>query len=280
MKDVGGDPAPQQLHRRFLAIGRVDTRAAELEDFPTIGDKPRDVVLRSRIEPAQPGRSLPPDQTISADDDLGSGTSTVIEHEQVITVLVEPIEITTATGGFELRPRTEAFVKYSITQRLRGIDVSLAFGKPNLQRAGGDVDDALRARPDRGLDRQIAGVELATVDHAARPGRMETLVRAPPEGAAATAQWQPLFDPRGRIITRQTPVWRRAVQHRVRADDRRDRSQADRRPPAEAFRCPRCGTRSLGRTAGRSDDRGVRSAFLHSASGRRQNHAWPGCSPP
>ena len=33
IKDVGRDPGPQQLHRRSLAVGRVDAGAAELEDL-------------------------------------------------------------------------------------------------------------------------------------------------------------------------------------------------------------------------------------------------------
>ncbi len=56
----------------------------------------------------------------------------MIEHEQMIAVLVEPVEIAAAASGFELGPSTKDFIEDAVAQCLRGVDVGLTFGEPNL----------------------------------------------------------------------------------------------------------------------------------------------------
>ncbi len=73
MEDVGGDAAPEQLHRRPGAVGGFDAGPAKLEDFARMGDQRRDVVFGRGIEAAVAHRGRPAHQPIGANNRLGSG---------------------------------------------------------------------------------------------------------------------------------------------------------------------------------------------------------------
>ena len=68
MKRIGRDPVPEQLHGRSLAIGGIDARTPQFEDFAGMGDERSDVVFVSRIETAKPSSRFPPEQPIGSDN--------------------------------------------------------------------------------------------------------------------------------------------------------------------------------------------------------------------
>src|SRR5580692_623738 len=52
MKDIGSNAAPQQLHRRTIAISGIDARAAQLENFSGMEHDGRNIEFLGRIETA------------------------------------------------------------------------------------------------------------------------------------------------------------------------------------------------------------------------------------
>ena len=103
VKDIGRDAAPQQLHRRPLAVGGIDAGTAELEDLAAIGDERRYVVFGSRIEPAEPRRGLRAGSGGRCRRRVrGRAAAAVVEHQQMIAALVEPVEVAAPPGGFDM----------------------------------------------------------------------------------------------------------------------------------------------------------------------------------
>src|SRR5208283_912751 len=119
IEHIGRNSTPEQLHGRSLAIGGIDARTAEFEDFPPVGDERRDVVFVRRIEAAETPRRLPPKQPIGSDDCASAIRAAVVENNKMIAVIVEAIEIAPPPKHLGQRPRSQRFVKYPITQGLR-----------------------------------------------------------------------------------------------------------------------------------------------------------------
>jgi hypothetical protein len=127
MKYISGDPAPEQLHSGSLAIRRIDTRTAELEDFPLVRDNRRDVVFVGRIEaPKAPGR-VPPKQPIRSDDGIAAPAISVVEDEQVIAVIIKAIKIAPSSQHFGQWLCPQVLIKYPVAQRLYCVDVRSCF---------------------------------------------------------------------------------------------------------------------------------------------------------
>src|SRR6516165_802974 len=123
MEHIGRDPVPEQVHGRPLAISNIDTGTAELEDFPLMGDKRRDVVFVGRIEAAKAPCCIPPKQPVGSYDRVATPTISAVEDEQVIAVIIKAIEIAPSTQHLGQWPRSQALVEYPVTQRLHRIDV-------------------------------------------------------------------------------------------------------------------------------------------------------------
>ena len=117
MEDIGGDAAPQELHDRPRPVAGVDAGTAELEDFAGIGDQRPDVVFGGRIEGAQPRRRVAPNQPIGADNSIEPGAAAVVQDQQVIADLVEPVVVATLLFHAGKRPRAHLLVKDAIAQR-------------------------------------------------------------------------------------------------------------------------------------------------------------------
>ena len=78
---------------------------------------------------------------VCADDAFRALAATAIEHQEVVADLVERIEVAAPRRHLRRRVRCHLFVKNPIAKRQRGVDLGGAFGQPNLEVAGNDLDD-------------------------------------------------------------------------------------------------------------------------------------------
>ena len=141
VEHIGCNAAPEQLHHRTGAIPCIDAGPSQFENFAGISDEPGDVIFGRRVERAEPGRRLAPDQPIGADDAIGTASPAVVEYQEVIADAVVAIEVAPQRLHPGERPRSHDLVKDAIAQRLRRLDIGGVFGEPNLQRSRDDIDD-------------------------------------------------------------------------------------------------------------------------------------------
>ena len=150
-----------------VAVDRRDRRTSgRAQGFPP--DRRQAAQCRIR-RPNRSRQDVPPPPAEAADrfrQRAAAAPAAMVEHEEVIAVLVETVDIAPPAQHFRQRPRAQRFVKYPVAQRLRRIDVRSRLRQPDLQRARPDVDDAAWSMCRRGFDRKSP---TRSAERAARP---------------------------------------------------------------------------------------------------------------
>jgi len=137
--DVAGDAAPQELDHPVGAVVLVDAAASDLDHAAQtreIGNERHDVVLAGRVETAVLERDLVPEQAIGADHRLGARPA-VVDHQQMVAISVELVEVAAAPGGGRIGLGAEFLVEDAVAERLRRGDVGAVAGDADLEPAFG-----------------------------------------------------------------------------------------------------------------------------------------------
>jgi hypothetical protein len=120
---VGRDALPQQLHGRPRAVLRVDAGAAELEQLARHRQRLGDVELGRGVEALVAVGDRAAQQPVGADDRFGALALGVVDHQQVVAVIVEPVDVAARRAGGGVRGRAELVDEHAVAQRLRGGDL-------------------------------------------------------------------------------------------------------------------------------------------------------------
>ena len=139
-QDVGRYAAPKDLHGPSCPVGGVDAGTAHFENFAGLGHQPVDVVLRCGVEAADPLRAGPAQHAIGADDAFRPDAQIFVQHDQMIAMGVESVEIALEPRHLSGRPGGHFLVEDPIPEREGGIDFRFGLGQPDPQPADALVD--------------------------------------------------------------------------------------------------------------------------------------------
>ncbi len=137
---IGGDATPQQLHDGAAPVLQVDTGSADFQYFALEGQEFGDVVFVRCVELTAPEGGFAPHQAIGADHRTPILAAVVVEHQEVVAIGVEGIELAPGRGHFPCRLRSHLLAEYSEPQLLGGAHLLARFGQANVKIAGPDID--------------------------------------------------------------------------------------------------------------------------------------------
>ena len=106
-----------------LRYAGIDAGAAELQNLAGLGHDRVDVVLPGRIEAAVRVRHRTPEQAIGADH-LVTGAAVVVDHQQMVGISIEAVEVALARRHLAARVGRHLLVEHAVAQRLGGVHLS------------------------------------------------------------------------------------------------------------------------------------------------------------
>ena len=124
---IVGDPAPQQCHDRALAMAGGDAGAAELQYLARKGQQFRYVVFVDGIELAASVGGGAAQKAIGSHHAGRPGPNGVIDHQNMVTIFIEAIEIAAQPRHLGGRLGRHLLVEHAIAQGLGGANLRLAF---------------------------------------------------------------------------------------------------------------------------------------------------------
>jgi len=140
MLNVLRDAAPEQLHRLVSSVAYVHAGPADLHDLVVAVQQPVDVVLVLRVEPSDPRRARAPQEPVGAHHGFRPAAERMVDDQQMLAMLVEPIRIEPQTRRFAGRLCRHLLVEDPVPEGLRGLDLGRALGQPDLHGPNPDGD--------------------------------------------------------------------------------------------------------------------------------------------
>jgi hypothetical protein len=80
-----------------------------------MGHERRNVVLGCRIEASQTGCRLSPEQSVSSDNPVAAAPAGMVEHQEVIAIIIEAIYIAPPPEHMGQRACSQRLVKYPVS---------------------------------------------------------------------------------------------------------------------------------------------------------------------
>ena len=94
------------------------------------------IVLIGRVEPADPGHRLGPDQPIGRHHALRPRPDRVVNHQQMVRNRVIGIDVASQRRRHLARAGAHFLIEHAVAQRLHGIDLGSRGGESRPQIAG------------------------------------------------------------------------------------------------------------------------------------------------
>ena len=144
---IGPVALPQGFQGAAGAVGAEHAGPAELQE-PLVRiarGQVDDIEFALRIEPVMAGGNLLPEQPVGADDLLlDIACQRRVEHQKVIAIAVDTVEIALLPHGVFGKPGTHFLDEDPVAQRLRRLDFAARGCKPHFQ--GSDAAENLARR--------------------------------------------------------------------------------------------------------------------------------------